>query len=148
MNPLLQWLQFLVELSTLYYIQYSSKMVKIRIALIISSLLILISLVSSLNNKTKEKSYSFECGFNPFNRPHTPFSIQFFKILLIFLIFDIEIIVVLPLPLNKIILATINYFITRILIILILGLLFEWKEGSLQWLKLVKNLINRIILIE
>lgn len=123
-------------------------MIKLSLAILITSVLSAISLLSSLNLKNKEKLYSFECGFNPFNKSQTPFSIQFFKILLIFLLFDIEIIVVLPLPFILLIKTDVNYIIILILILLAAGLIFEWKEGSLQWLKLVKNLINRAILIE
>nr|AUT77306.1 NADH dehydrogenase subunit 3 [Polyrhachis dives] len=100
------------------------------------SLLILILnfLISSKLMKNREKTSPFECGFDPLSKSRMPFSIQFFLISLIFLIFDIEIILLLPLPylflyFNKMSLLMSFFF----LIILILGLLIEYLEQSIDW---------------
>lgn len=82
----------------------------------------------------KEKISSFECGYDPFFNPRSSFSIQFFKIILIFLLFDVEIILIFPLPLFQFLNYFNNIFFLVILRVLILGLYFEWKEGSLKWL--------------
>lgn len=97
----------------------------LTISLIITSLLFILSIISSLNQKNKEKIFSFECGFNPMSSPQAPFSIQFFKIILVFLIFDMEIIVVLPLPFF--LPNTFKLIITIIIIVILLltGLIFE-----------------------
>ena len=104
--------------------------------LIIFFLLILFLIIIKFrfNNKNliKEKIISFECGFNSFENPRVSFSIQFFKILLVFLFFDIEIVVVLPLIYFK----YLNIFqlleVLIIIIVLIYGLYVELKEGSLD----------------
>lgn len=110
-------------------------MLFIILSLTIIFLLNLIILFINFKLKDINKTYSFECGFNPFFTPHNPFSIQFFKILLVFIIFDLEIIIIIPISTLK------TYFllnfstIITIIIILTLGLYFELKEGSLKWLK-------------
>lgn len=83
----------------------------------------------------KEKLISFECGFNSFFCPRVSFSIQFFKILLVFLFFDMEIVVVLPLIFIKIFSLLSLILIILIMLILLIGLYIEFKEGSLKWLK-------------
>nr|YP_010362077.1 NADH dehydrogenase subunit 3 [Agriotes fuscicollis]UNQ87637.1 NADH dehydrogenase subunit 3 [Agriotes fuscicollis] len=105
-------------------------------ASIISFLVIM--LASILSKKTfsdREKSSPFECGFDPKSSARIPFSLQFFLIAVIFLIFDVEITLLLPLIIT---LKTSNIlsflFITSIFIlILLLGLFHEWKQGALNW---------------
>ena len=89
----------------------------------------------------KEKVSTFECGFDPKREARLPFSIHFFLIAVIFLIFDVEITIILPMPLimtiiNKNIWIIINTFF---LIILTAGTIHEWKEGALQWAKLKES---------
>nr|YP_009000444.1 NADH dehydrogenase subunit 3 [Argas miniatus]AHF21645.1 NADH dehydrogenase subunit 3 [Argas miniatus] len=98
---------------------------------------LLFSFFTKYNKKMSKEKYSpFECGFDPFSITRLPFSLRFFMITIIFLIFDIEIIILLPLPfLSQS--PNWNYpmiFISIILIILF-GLLYEWKKGMIEWLK-------------
>nr|QIT06476.1 NADH dehydrogenase subunit 3 [Novacerus sp. FZ-2019] len=83
----------------------------------------------------REKLSPFECGFDPKSSPRIPFSIQFYMIALIFLIFDIEITLIIPIPLCM---NMMNYIywsmlVTLLLIVLLVGLIHEWNEGALNW---------------
>nr|ASY98554.1 NADH dehydrogenase subunit 3 [Parymenopus davisoni] len=83
----------------------------------------------------REKNSPFECGFDPMSSSRLPFSLRFFLIAIIFLIFDVEIALILPMT---IILTSSNmkmWMITSILFLLILtiGLYHEWNQGSLEW---------------
>lgn len=92
-------------------------------------------LLSYRRHNDREKSRPFECGFDPKRSARVPFSTRFFLLAVIFLVFDIEIAIILPAPLLSS--FYINYELITgfipFIIILILGLLHEWREGSLNW---------------
>nr|YP_009905731.1 NADH dehydrogenase subunit 3 [Nylanderia flavipes]QGW36360.1 NADH dehydrogenase subunit 3 [Nylanderia flavipes] len=103
--------------------------------LILSLLIMMLNFLISIKSlKNREKISPFECGFDPLSNSRIPFSIQFFIISLIFLIFDIEITMLIPLIymffyMNKIMIFSSFLF----LFILISGLLIEYIEQSLDW---------------
>lgn len=97
--------------------------------------LLITLIINARSFKDREKSSPFECGFDPKNRARLPFSTRFFLLAVIFIVFDIEIVLLLPVPLTSSAAITTNTIVGAILflIILILGLLHEWNEGSLDW---------------
>nr|YP_010222621.1 NADH dehydrogenase subunit 3 [Plautia lushanica]UCC46084.1 NADH dehydrogenase subunit 3 [Plautia lushanica] len=100
-------------------------------------IMLLCSIISKTSNKDREKSSPFECGFDPKSSARSPFSIQFFLIAVLFLIFDIEIAIMLPiiLTMKMSITKTWMFTITLFIIILIIGLYHEWNNGVLEWAK-------------
>jgi len=111
------------------------------ISTLISILLIKVNSLLITKKNYKEKISTFECGFDPRREARLPFSIHFFLIALIFLIFDVEITIILPIPIiiemiNKNIWIIINLIF---LLILTLGTLHEWKEGALHWANLKES---------
>nr|YP_010700918.1 NADH dehydrogenase subunit 3 [Rhynchospio aff. asiatica ZW-2021]WCI21133.1 NADH dehydrogenase subunit 3 [Rhynchospio aff. asiatica ZW-2021] len=106
------------------------------IALLLPPVIMLAAfLLSTRSVKDREKLSPFECGFDPKNKARIPFSTRFFLLAVIFLVFDIEIVLLMPAPasLNALMQnqALINIFL--FLVILMAGLLHEWNEGSLSW---------------
>nr|QFG38893.1 NADH dehydrogenase subunit 3 [Colus islandicus] len=83
----------------------------------------------------REKSSPFECGFDPIKSARIPFSLRFFLLAIIFLIFDVEIVLLFPILVSMISSFSLSLvFGTFIfLVILIVGLFHEWNEGSLDW---------------
>nr|QZI85944.1 NADH dehydrogenase subunit 3 [Eocanthecona furcellata] len=101
------------------------------------AMMILCSLISKTSKKDREKMSPFECGFDPKSSARTPFSIQFFLIAVLFLIFDIEIAIILPIIITMKWSLTSTWIvtITMFIMILILGLYHEWNNGVLEWAK-------------
>nr|QEJ81418.1 NADH dehydrogenase subunit 3 [Pristolycus sp. FM14] len=99
---------------------------------------IIMMLTSILSKKTiidREKSSPFECGFDPKSSARMPFSLQFFLIAMIFLIFDVEITLLLPLVMTMKITSILSFNMVTLIFILILliGLYHEWNQGALNW---------------
>nr|UFQ25357.1 NADH dehydrogenase subunit 3 [Ophiopholis mirabilis] len=79
----------------------------------------------------------YECGFDPINSARLPFSFRFFLVAILFLIFDLEIALLLVLPL---LVPSANSFnagtiLLIFLAILTIGLWYEWENGGLDWVE-------------
>nr|YP_010535226.1 NADH dehydrogenase subunit 3 [Megacopta bituminata]UYA97648.1 NADH dehydrogenase subunit 3 [Megacopta bituminata] len=99
------------------------------------AMMLLCKMVNKSSIQNREKMSPFECGFNPKKSARTPFSIQFFLLAVLFLIFDIEIAIILPVVITMKLSMTSKWIFTVMLFItlLILGLYHEWKNGMLEW---------------
>nr|ALD84811.1 NADH dehydrogenase subunit 3 [Deinagkistrodon acutus] len=77
----------------------------------------------------------YECGFDPLGDARSPISIQFFLIAILFILFDLEIILLLPISWSVNTNPTTTTMTTAfaLLTILTLGLVYEWLQGGLEW---------------
>nr|YP_009629984.1 NADH dehydrogenase subunit 3 [Culicicapa ceylonensis]AJT58182.1 NADH dehydrogenase subunit 3 [Culicicapa ceylonensis]AJT58184.1 NADH dehydrogenase subunit 3 [Culicicapa ceylonensis]AJT58185.1 NADH dehydrogenase subunit 3 [Culicicapa ceylonensis]AJT58186.1 NADH dehydrogenase subunit 3 [Culicicapa ceylonensis]AJT58187.1 NADH dehydrogenase subunit 3 [Culicicapa ceylonensis] len=108
--------------------------------MVISSLTLSLAL-TALNfwlaqmNPDPEKLSPYECGFDPLGSARLPFSIRFFLVAILFLLFDLEIALLLPLPWAIQLQSPMTTLAwTSVLIsLLTLGLVYEWLQGGLEW---------------
>nr|UJG45325.1 NADH dehydrogenase subunit 3 [Anthomyia procellaris] len=109
--------------------------ISLIIMLISMVVMLLASILSKKSMVDREKVSPFECGFDPKSSSRLPFSLRFFLITIIFLIFDVEIALILPIILiikfSNLIIWTITSII--FILILLLGLYHEWNQGMLNW---------------
>nr|YP_010507239.1 NADH dehydrogenase subunit 3 [Episcapha fortunii]UXF64390.1 NADH dehydrogenase subunit 3 [Episcapha fortunii] len=98
---------------------------------------LIVNLISKKSFMDREKNSPFECGFDPKNSARLPFSLHFFLIATIFLIFDVEITLLLPMIISMNLSNISNYTILLLffLLILLVGVYHEWNQGALSWLK-------------
>nr|YP_009773401.1 NADH dehydrogenase subunit 3 [Hanleyella oldroydi]QIZ12617.1 NADH dehydrogenase subunit 3 [Hanleyella oldroydi] len=84
----------------------------------------------------REKSSPFECGFDPLKSARIPFSLRFFLLAVIFLIFDVEIVLLFPIISNLACASEVTVLVGGMIFIFIVlfGLFHEWREGSLGWI--------------
>nr|UCU06847.1 NADH dehydrogenase subunit 3 [Potamometra anderseni]UCU06860.1 NADH dehydrogenase subunit 3 [Potamometra anderseni] len=111
-------------------------MLTIMLSMMISMLIMMLCAVISKKSKNnREKMTPFECGFDPKSSARMPFSMQFFMIAIIFLIFDVEIIIILPTIKIMQMSSMTSWFMSTstFIIILIIGLYHEWNNGILEW---------------
>nr|YP_010318766.1 NADH dehydrogenase subunit 3 [Asemonea sichuanensis]ULX45815.1 NADH dehydrogenase subunit 3 [Asemonea sichuanensis] len=85
------------------------------------------------NYENMESMSSYECGFDPNSLTRLTFSYRFFLISILFIIFDVEISLMVPVPF--LMSSNIGVWIfSMFMLILIVGLLYEFQCGSLNWL--------------
>nr|QWX95698.1 NADH-ubiquinone oxidoreductase chain 3 [Pephricus paradoxus] len=111
-------------------------MMSVITALMISmGLMLICTVISKKTMMDREKMSPFECGFDPKSSARTPFSLQFFLIAILFLIFDIEIAIILPMIITLKMSNMMSWAMTVsvFLLVLIIGLYYEWKAGMLEW---------------
>nr|YP_009295513.1 NADH dehydrogenase subunit 3 [Monacoa grimaldii]BAV56994.1 NADH dehydrogenase subunit 3 [Monacoa grimaldii] len=110
-------------------------MMVIIITTVLSLLLTTVSFWLPLLTPDAEKLSPYECGFDPLGSARLPFSLRFFLIAILFLLFDLEIALLLPLPWSNQLLTpyTTLSWATSVLALLILGLAYEWVQGGLEW---------------
>jgi NADH-quinone oxidoreductase subunit A len=83
---------------------------------------------------TKEKLTTYECGENPEGSPWVKFNIRFYVVALIFLIFDVEVVMLIPWALVYQEGGIMGFLVGAIFLILLgLGMAYEWRKGDLEW---------------
>nr|YP_009519794.1 NADH dehydrogenase subunit 3 [Trichogramma japonicum]AOM68227.1 NADH dehydrogenase subunit 3 [Trichogramma japonicum] len=108
--------------------------------LILLIMILMMLVLSKKSFKNREKLSSFECGFDSISKSRIPFSLSFYLIAMIFLIFDVEISLILPMIKSySFFVFMLNFNFILILLILLLGLILEWKEGALKWFKVMSK---------
>nr|YP_009700346.1 NADH dehydrogenase subunit 3 [Xenopus calcaratus]QEQ13378.1 NADH dehydrogenase subunit 3 [Xenopus calcaratus] len=107
----------------------------LAIATTLSLILLTVSFWLPMMTPDSEKLSPYECGFDPLGSARLPFSMRFFLIAILFLLFDLEIALLLPSPwaaqLNSP--TTTIIWATLIIALLTLGLIYEWIQGGLEW---------------
>nr|YP_009627363.1 NADH dehydrogenase subunit 3 [Metopograpsus frontalis]QCC70814.1 NADH dehydrogenase subunit 3 [Metopograpsus frontalis] len=104
-------------------------------AFISTLVMILATVLAKKTIMDREKNSPYECGFDPKGSARLPFSLRFFLIAVIFLIFDVEITLLLPIASTINLTNIFSWIMTSMifLIILLVGLYYEWYQGALDW---------------
>nr|BAJ10941.1 NADH dehydrogenase subunit 3 [Amolops larutensis] len=112
------------------------------LAVLISATLITLSFWIPSATPDGEKLSPYECGFDPLGSARLPYSVRFFLVAILFLLFDLEIALILPSPwalqLPNPLVTTI--WTSSIIILLTLGFAYEWSQGGLEWAQLSATL--------
>ncbi len=93
-------------------------------------------ILGSLNpsKRSAAKGSAYECGFEAFDDSRMKFDIRFYLVAILFIIFDLEIAFLFPwaVALDEVGmtgLVAMGVF----LLILVIGFIYEWKKGALEW---------------
>ena len=117
-----------------YLDAYAPLLLMFLLACGLAGALIAVSTLVGRHKRTREKDQPYECGIRPTGDAREPFSVHFYMVALIFILFDIEAIFLYPWAL---VYRDLNLFgfveMVLYIIILLVGYVFLWKKGALDW---------------
>jgi len=114
--------------------EYLPVLVFLGVGFAMAVIMLILGSLLSPRNPDEAKDSPFECGFEAFDDARMKFDIRYYLVAILFIIFDLEIAFLFPwaISLNKIgLFGLISMGI--FLIILIIGFIYEWKNGALEW---------------
>jgi len=113
---------------------YNSILIFFIIALCLSVIMVGLSYLFAPKFLYLDKISAYECGFEPFDDARMKFNVHFYLIAILFLIFDLEIVFLLP---WVVVLGSLPFFSVIVmclfLFILLLGFAYEFRKGVLDW---------------
>ena len=113
---------------------YLPVLIFVVISLAIAVIVIVLGYVLGTRHPDSEKLSPYECGFESFEDARMKFDVRYYLVAILFIIFDLEIAFLFP---WAIVLDQIGLFgfasMTVFLGILVIGFIYEWKKGALEW---------------
>ena len=113
---------------------YLPILIFIIVGLAIGGIMITLGFVLAPHHPNSEKLSPYECGFEAFEDSRMKFDIRYYLVAILFIIFDLEIAFLFP---WAIVLENIGWFgylaMSLFLGILVIGFIYEWKKGALEW---------------
>ena len=114
--------------------QYFPILLFLVIGIVLGSVMILAGSILGPNRPYAEKLSPYECGFEAFEDSRMKFDVRYYLVAILFIIFDLEIAFLFP---WAIVLGQIGWFgfvaMMIFLAILVVGFIYEWKKGALEW---------------
>jgi len=117
-----------------YLDSYGPLLLMFILAAGLAGLLVILSTVIGRHKPSREKDEPYECGIRPTGDARQPFSVQYYLVGLIFILFDIEAIFLYPWALVYHDLRLFGFIeMLLYIIILLAGYIYLWKKGALDW---------------
>ncbi|MEW7978142.1 MAG: NADH-quinone oxidoreductase subunit A [Candidatus Sedimenticola endophacoides] len=113
---------------------YFPVLVFIGVGLVVGAVMIGLGFVLATQRPDDEKLSPYECGFEAFEDARMKFDVRYYLVAILFIIFDLEIAFLFPwaVVLDKIgMVGLVAMFV--FLGILVIGFIYEWKKGALEW---------------
>jgi NADH-quinone oxidoreductase subunit A len=113
---------------------YLPILVILLLSVFIGAVIVVLSTLLSRNNSTRIKLMPYECGMDPIGTARRRFSVRFFVMGMLFIVFDIELIFLFPWATvyDRLLMFGFMEMLVFVLILLV-GLVYVWKKGALEW---------------
>jgi NADH-quinone oxidoreductase subunit A len=104
------------------------------VGVVLTLLILFLAYFINFPTSDYEKRSAYECGFEPFGDARSFFDIHFYIVGLLFIIFDLEIVFLVPLAVDTANVSFVAYLsFLAFMAILIIGFYYEWMLGLLDW---------------
>lgn len=114
--------------------QYFPIVIFFGMAFILALIVIILPKIFSKEQPTQNKLKSYECGFDPFNDARGKFDIRFYLVAILFIIFDLEVTYLIPWAISLGKIGWLGFWsMMFFLFVLLIGFIYEWKKGALDW---------------
>ena len=114
--------------------EYFPVLVFLGVATGIGALLLVLGFLIGRGSKDEDKLSPYECGFEAFDDSRMKFDVRYYLVAILFIIFDLEIAFLFPWAVS---LDTVGTFgllaMALFLAVLVVGFIYEWKKGALEW---------------
>ena len=114
--------------------QYFPILLFIVVGLGLGVVLLSLGTLLAPNRPDPEKLSPYECGFEAFEDARMKFDVRYYLVAILFILFDLEIAFLVP---WAVVLPEIGFegFVAMMifLLILVVGFVYEWKKGALEW---------------
>ncbi len=113
---------------------YAPLLIMLAISVANAIFMVVLSKVLSPGGATRVKSAPYESGMDPLGSTRERFSMKFYVVAILFIVFDVETVFLLPWAVEMRRLGWEGFASAGIFIfILTVGLVYEWKKGALEW---------------
>ena len=113
---------------------YVPVLIFLAVATAIGVLLLALGFLFGRGQKDAEKLSPYECGFEAFEDSRMKFDVRYYLVAILFIIFDLEIAFLFPWAVSLDIVGGFGLVAMAIfLAILVVGFVYEWKKGALEW---------------
>lgn len=121
-------------MSSIFYEEYSPILVVVVFSIVLSLLIFGASFALAIQKPDSEKLSAYECGFDPYEDARNAFDVRFYIVAILFIIFDLEAMFLFPWVTSVSQLGSFGFWVMiDFLIELIIGFVYAWKIGALEW---------------
>ncbi len=114
--------------------EYIPILIFLGVAAGIGVLLLGLGFLIGHGSKDDEKLSPYECGFEPFDDSRMRFDVRYYLVAILFIIFDLEIAFLFPWAVSLDVVGKFGLIAMALfLAILVVGFIYEWKKGALEW---------------
>jgi len=119
---------------SLFKFEYFGILIFLIVAIFLSLIIIGFSYLLSVQNPEPEKLSTYECGFEPYEDSRHKFDVRFYLVAILFIIFDIETMFLLPWSITLSQLNLLGFWsMIDFIIELGVGFVYVWYIGALEW---------------